>query len=420
MSKRVAILCGNSDHFIAVRDAVTAAGDVLVPINPRLARPEVAYILEHSGAAAVYADPALADKLPVGTPWTSVADVPPGPVPDAIGATLLYTSGTTGRPKGCLRTEAQEAARAAELIDTYSICADDVHIVACPLAHSAPGIFMRAGRKVGARTVVLPRFRPDEFLASVQEHRGTLFFLVPTQYERLLAMPPEARAAYDVSSVRCAIVAGAPVATETKRRIIDWLGDGVLWEFYGSSETGTVSVMPPDGHLAHPGSVGKPAPGVELEIRRGEIFVRSPTVMAGYLDMDTPFEDGFLSVGDLGRVDGAGYLYLIDRKHDTIVSGGMNVYPAEVERALKDCPGVTGGVVFGVAHPDWGEMVTAVYAGDATEDQLRDALRDRVAGYKIPKAFARVALDELPVGASGKPLRRKARALFERHRDLLR
>lgn len=411
--RNVAVLCGNSEAWIAVRDAVTAAGDVLVPINPRLAPPEIAYILERARVEAVYADADLAHLLPNGVAWLPAGGVTVErqPRPDELGETLLFTSGTTGHPKGCRRTAAQDLARARELVDTYSMTAADVHVVASPLAYSAPGIFFRAARLAGAANVILPKFRPAAFLEAVQSHRATMFFLVPTQYERLLAMPETQRARYDVSSVRCAIVAGAPIAVQTKRRIIDWLGPGVLWEFYGSSETGTVAVLKPEDQLSRPGSVGTPPAGVEIQLIDGEIFVRSPTVMAGYLHEVADLREGFLSVGDLGRFDDDGYLYLVDRKHDTIISGGMNVYPAEVELALNEHADVRGAVAFGVDDREWGQVVAAVVAGDVTEDQLRSHLRERIAGYKIPKRFVFVSPDELPIGASGKPLRRRARCL---------
>jgi long-chain acyl-CoA synthetase len=221
--------------------------------------------------------------------------------------------------------------------------------------------------------------------------------------------------------VRCAIVAGAPIAADTKAQIAAWIGPGRLWEFYGSSETGTVTVIGPDEHAAHPGSVGRPPPGVSLRIDDGEIYVRSASVMAGYVQDDgtiaRPDErDGHVSVGDLGRVDADGWLTLVDRKHDTIISGGVNVYPAEVERALGELPDVAGAVAFGVDDPDWGQIVAAVIAPRAGVEldpaAVIAALRDRLAGYKLPRAIATCAPDELPIGSSGKPLRRAARDRF--------
>jgi acyl-CoA synthetase (AMP-forming)/AMP-acid ligase II len=343
----------------------------------------------------------------------------PAPLDHArAGATLLYTSGTTGRPKGCWRTAAQERARVDELRASYALSPADTHLIVCPLAHSAPGIFLRAARAAGARTVIAPRFTPEGFVDDVRRHRASVVFLVPTQVHRLLAIAPPPR----LDSLRAVVVAGAPFPPAQKAAFAAWLGPGRLYEFYGSSETGTVSVICPDEHAAHPGSVGRPPPGVSVRAHDGELFVRSPTVMSGYLteagDTLAPLElrDGHVSVGDLGTVDADGWITLVDRKHDTIITGGLNVHPAEVERALAALPGVAGAVVFGVPDEDWGEIVAAVIAPrePARLDgaSLRHALRDQLAGYKLPRAIATCALAELPIGSSGKALRRAARAGF--------
>lgn len=445
---RVAIMAGNTAEFVIAREAVTALGRVAVPVNSKLAPPEVAFVLADARPSVVLCTDALEPvahaaigDLPdksAAPSIVSIADAartpgPPVPLRDAIGATLIYTSGTTGYPKGCFRSDAQEAARAAELTGTYGLSAADVHLIACPLAHSAPGIFLRAAMAAGARTVVMSRFRPEAFLDAVAETRASFFFLVPTQYERLLALPETARHARDTSSIRCAIVAGAPIAPATKQRLVDWLGDGVLWEFYGSSETGTVAVLPPAAQLTRPASVGQPPPGVDVRLvdedgqpgppgTVGEIYVRSPTVMQGYLAADGSIArpagavPGFVSVGDLGRLDDDGYLYLVDRKHDTIISGGVNVYPAEVERVVAAHPDVAGAVCFGKPDPDWGQIVALVVAPREPVDaatfaqELRSWLRPRVAAFKIPKAIAVIPASELPIGSSGKPLRRRARS----------
>jgi acyl-CoA synthetase (AMP-forming)/AMP-acid ligase II len=292
-----------------------------------------------------------------------------------------------------------------------------VHLIVCPLAHSAPGIFLRACRAAGARTVIEPRFTPENFVEDVRRHRATIVFLVPTQVHRLLAVRPQG-----LESLRAVIVAGAPFPPGLKSAFDAWLGTGRLWEFYGSSETGTVTVIGPRDHAAHPGSVGRPPRGVSLRIVDGEVFVRSPAMMAGYLTEDgasiAPLEarDGHISVGDLGTIDEDGWLTLVDRKHDTIITGGMNVYPAEVERALAEHPAVAGAVVFGIPDDDWGQIVAAVVAPRSgvhlDGGLLRARLRERIAGYKLPRAFAFCDLTELPIGSSGKALRRAARATF--------
>jgi acyl-CoA synthetase (AMP-forming)/AMP-acid ligase II len=248
---------------------------------------------------------------------------------------------------------------------------------------------------------------------------------VPTQVERLLALPDEVRAAADLSSVRAWIVAGAPFAPATKRRLLGWLGPGRLWEFYGSSETGTITVLPPAAQPGGPGSVGWPPAGVNVRLLdeagaevgpgvTGEVYVASPAVMRGYLSDPANQRDGHVSVGDLGRWEPDGSLTLVDRKHDLIISGGVNVYPAEVERALGEHPDVAGAVVTGVPDPDWGERVVALVAprpgAHLDAATLYGFLRPRIATFKLPKQFAFCSLDELPLGPSGKPLRRVARA----------
>jgi acyl-CoA synthetase (AMP-forming)/AMP-acid ligase II len=401
---RVAVLAGNGAGFVAARDAATAAELVLVPINPRLAPAEIDYLIAHARPKALLVDRELA-----GEGAAVALD------PARIGATLLYTSGTTGRPKGCWRTAAQERARADELRASYALSASDTHLIVCPLAHSAPGIFLRAARAAGARTVIASRFTPESFVDDVRRHRASVVFLVPTQVHRLLALAPPA-----LDSLRAVIVAGAPFAPAQKAAFEAWLGPGRLYEFYGSSETGTVSVIRPGDHAAHPGSVGRPPPGVSVRVHDGELFVRSPTVMSGYLDDAgealAPLDerDGHVSVGDLGTIDDAGWITLVDRKHDTIITGGLNVYPAEVERALAALPEIAGAVVFGVPDDEWGQLVAAVIAPRGPFDgaALRGALRDQLAGYKLPRAIAVCELGELPVGSSGKALRRAARERF--------
>jgi long-chain acyl-CoA synthetase len=432
----IALLAGNHAGFVAARDAATALGATLAPINPRLALPEIEFILAHARPRALLVDREHAHVLADDAITCAVAavldDIAPARDTTAAsiaidrtraGATLLYTSGTTGRPKGCVRPESAEAARIAELTATYALTAADTHLVACPLAHSAPGIFLRACRAAGARTVLLEKFRPRAFLDAVVATRATVFFLVPTQWHRLLELPPAERA-HDLSHVRAAIVAGAPIAPSTKARIIEWLGPGTLYEFYGSSETGTITVAGPADHAAHPGSVGRPPPGVSLRLVDDEIFVRSAALMAGYLHAtsgslarpDARDGDGYISVGDLGRIDADGWVTLVDRKHDTIISGGANIYPAEVERVLAEHPLVAGAVVFGTSDPDWGEVVTALVAprGPAppTAADLAAFVRTQLAGYKVPRRWATCAVAALPIGGSGKALRRAARAAF--------
>jgi acyl-CoA synthetase (AMP-forming)/AMP-acid ligase II len=417
---RIAVLAGNGAGFVSARDAATAADLVLAPINPRLAAAEVAWIVAHARPRALLVDAAHRGAGPAGVPIIALDELAATAAAHLdharAGATILYTSGTTGRPKGCWRAAAQERARIDELRASYALSAADTHLIVCPLAHSAPGIFLRAARAAGARTVIAARFTPESFIADVREHAATVVFLVPTQVHRLLAVDPPLQ----LPSLRAVIVAGAPFPPVLKTAFAAWLGPDRLYEFYGSSETGTVSVIGPREHAAHPGSVGRAPAGVSVRVHDGELFVRSPAVMTGYLTDDgtalAPLDarDGHISVGDLGTIDDGGWVTLVDRKHDTIITGGLNVYPAEVERALAELPGVAGAVVFGMPDDDWGQLVAAVIASreGAHPGDVRRALRDQLAGYKLPRAIATCSLDELPIGSSGKALRRAARERF--------
>lgn len=452
---RVAVLGGTSPEVIVAREALAAAGISMVPLDPRLAPPELAFVLVHARPALVLYQPSGAVELaaakaterilpfrrpelvplervaaPRAEPGAAISRPAPRALsPASIGATLLYTSGTTGRPRGCVRTGEQEVARARELIDTYGITGDDVHLVACPLTYSAPGTFLRAARAAGAATALLPRFTAAGFLEAVAATRATIFFLVPTQLQRLVGLPPEVRDEADLSSVRAVVVAGAPMSTSLRRAAVAWLGEGKLWEFYGSSETGTISILRPEAQLLHPDSVGRPAPGVDLRVEHtadapGEIFVRSPTVMSGYWNpitsaVDWPgTDDGFVSVGDLGHLGPSGYLYLVDRLHDTIITGGVNVYPAEVERALTLHPDVEAAVVIGMADAEWGQRVVALVVradhSALSEEKLLHHLRANLAPHKIPKQIGFVGHEEIPRTPSGKPIRRAAAALVRR------
>ena len=445
----IGVLCPNSAAFVAARDAITLLELPLVPLNPKLAPPELTHMIATSQMSVLLVTQALSELA-----TAALEGLPDGQHPQVmyfsdavqveqparftptsrVGATIVFTSGTTGSPKGCLRTETQEQARCDELIATYSLNGADVHLMACPLTHSAPGIFLRAGRRAGASTWLLPSFEPIAFLHAVERTAATVFFLVPTQYRRLLALPPQIRERYDISSVRAAIVAGAPVPPQLTTQIRAWLGHSKLWEFYGSTETGTVSVRSPGAPIDKLDSVGQPPPGVEIQIRPtpqhddlpgiGEVYVRSRATMAGYLpghggtSMTAHDDDGFLSAGDVGYIDDDGYLFLVDRKHDVIISGGVNIYPAEVERALGEHPDILDAMVFGVPHEDWGEAVVCVVAltdgsnAEQTVAALPRFLEQRLARFKRPKRFIVADRRELPYSASGKPQRRRAAERF--------
>ena len=442
-SRPIAVLAFNGIAPLVARQLANDLAVPLVPINPLLTPTEIAHIVSDSQCEDLIADAELAEgaeaalgMLGTAPPRLHISDAPtlseldclhyqrasePSFRETDIGATLIYTSGTTGKPKGCIRTAAQEFARAKELTSTYNIQKSDIQLVACPLAHSAPGIFVRAAHAVGARSIILRRFRPVPFWEQCRRLHASFFFLVPTQYQRLLESFEGSPLPVTLSR---AIVAGAPLHAKLQRRLVQWLGTDRLWQFYGSSETGTIAIAPPGDSLST--SVGKLAPGVELQIRSqkgelcqagevGEMYVRSKTVMSGYQGQPgSQAADNFVSVGDLGYQDEAGQVFLVDRKHDTIISGGVNVYPAEVEAALLAHEKVRAAVVVGVDDDDWGQRVVALVsvAEDCSAEALRQHCATLLARYKLPKEVFFFPLEDMPLGASGKPLRRSARAML--------
>ncbi len=439
----LALLAHNGVTALAGRTLANRLAVPLVPINPLLTASEIAHILADSETTALVVEAGLelqAEKalklLGAKSPQLLTSDAPllgedesllfPGSSKrefDAseIGATLIYTSGTTGTPKGCVRRAGEEYARARELIESYSIGAEDTQLIACPLAHSAPGIFLRAAHAAGADSLLLRRFRAPSFWQSCLSQKCTFFFLVPTQYRRLLEFVEDETIP---ETLRSCIVAGAPLTRSLHLRLLAWLGPDRLWQFYGSSETGTISISPPSPEVD--ASVGFLAPHVDVEIRNdegkaraqgeiGEIFVRSPTLMSGYRSGHASHDaNGFVSVGDLGYQDARARLFLVDRKDDTIITGGVNVYPAEVEAALLAHEQVRAAVVVGLDDEDWGQRVVAIVACDdsITASALRLHCEQRLARYKIPKDIHFYALEDMPLGSSGKPLRRAARALL--------
>jgi long-chain acyl-CoA synthetase len=347
------------------------------------------------------------------------------------GDTMLYTSGTTGRPKGVLRARVADAAppgRAGlagmQMIRTYLPDGEDgVHLVACPLYHAGPVSYCEGAALLGADLVLMDGWDAEEFLHLVERYRVTSTFLVPIQFVRLLRLPPEVRARYDVRSLALVIHGSAPVAPDVKRAMIDWLGP-VLYEFYGGTEGGGCTISSAEW-LAKPGSVGRPFPHLELLILdsagqpvatgvEGEVWFRQPGEFSYKDDPDktaAAVRNGLMTLGDIGYVDDDGSLFLCDRRADIIVSGGVNIYPAQIEAALASYPGLADCCVVGAPDDEWGETVVAVVeAADGTVldvEALRDFAASRLAGYQVPRRVDVVAA--LPRTETGKLARRAVR-----------
>ncbi|MFA1547848.1 AMP-binding protein [Actinomadura chokoriensis] len=453
----LATVLGNRREFLTVMLAAMQSGLYLVPVSRHLATPEIAYILADSGAKAVVtesgfagqvaraadeaglpaagrvsADPAEGYRSMAGLCAAGSAD-PPGK--RQMGSVMLYTSGTTGRPKGVRRPlmdippELVFEVMRQTLMRHLSLEPgdDEVHLVVGPLYHSAPCVHSLMALSLGHAVVISSHFRPEETLELIQRHRVTNSLMVPTMFHRMLGLPDEVRARYDVSSLRQVFHTAAPIPLETKQRMMDWWGP-VLYEYYGSTESGPVVVATPQEWLAHPGTVGRAVEGVQIkildpegaELPPGETGLIYASGQPGFEYHDDPdktaasMRGDFYTPGDLGRLDDDGWLYMSDRRTDLIISGGVNIYPAEIESVLLQHPAVGDAVVIGVPDDDWGQRVVALVepaeGAEPGEELAADLLahcEPRLAKLKHPRRLE--FRESLPRTPSGKLSRRRVR-----------
>jgi long-chain acyl-CoA synthetase len=463
----VCILMRNDIAFIEAAYAAMQLGAYAVPINWHFKPEEINYILRDSGTRVLvgHADilrqlraaiPAGVTLLSVPTPPEILANykIDPAQLADPDFAVdfeswldqqqpyhgparpqpqnMIYTSGTTGHPKGVRRNaptaeQSVSSERMRALI--YGLQPRARALVPGPLYHSAPNSFgLRSGR-LGGALVLMPRFDPEEFLRLVEAERIDTIFMVPTMFIRLMKLPDSVRGKYDMSSLRHIIHAAAPCPADVKRAMIEWWGP-VIYEFYGSTESGAVTFANSEDALKKPGTVGKIAPGAELRFisedgrilpqgEIGEIYSR----IAGNPDFtyhNRPEKraeierDGFITSGDVGYIDQDGYVFICDRKRDMVISGGVNIYPAEIEAALHAVPGVQDCAVFGIPDEEFGEALMAVVEPQAgvTLDiaDISAQLKTSLADYKVPKHLE--IHGNLPREDSGKIFKRRLRDPF--------
>jgi long-chain acyl-CoA synthetase len=451
----VAIVLPNVVEFAELYLATMQTGLYLTCINFHLTGPEIAYIVndseskvlvihEHYAQAAEAAASEIAvpadRRFAVGSidsyrPYTDIArgQQSTPPADRSAGTSMLYTSGTTGRPKGVRRAlpdaDPNDAAAAASLLAMlFDITpGPGAHLVAGPLYHAAPLAFGTGALSLGQTMILMDKWTPEETLRLIQEWGVTTSHMVPTMFHRLLSLPDDVRSKYETSSLQSVIHAAAPCPVEVKRRMIEWWGP-VIYEYYAATEGGGTYVKPKDW-LEHPGTVGRPFPGATVKIYDDEGNELGPGEV-GTIYMGTPlgnFEyykdpektqsarrNGLFTVGDMGYLDPDGWLFLSDRKADMIISGGVNIYPAEIEAALLEHPDVADAAVFGVPDEEWGEQVKAVVqlkdpstAGDPKAEELVTFCRQRLAAYKCPRSVD--FRDELPRYPTGKLYKRLLR-----------
>ena len=452
----VATVLPNSIEMLALYFAATQAGWYLTPINHHLVGPEIAYIVDDCEASALivhehFSEACLvaADTIGLATdrrfsvgdvpgfhPWADLTDGQPSTPPDhrAAGAAMHYTSGTTGKPKGVRRklTGADPDAAAAGggfLLRLFGNQAHDgnVHLCGSPLYHTAVLAFATGSLHLGHPVVLMERWSPETMLELIERYQVTHSHMVPTQFHRLLALPEEARTRYDVSSLRSMVHAAAPCPVEIKHRMLDWWGP-VVYEYYAATEGGG-TVVTPEQWLERPGTVGRPWPTSEIRIlddavqdvptgEIGTVYMKLGRADFEYFKdrgkTDANRAAGFFTVGDIGYLDEGGYLFLCDRKSDMIISGGVNIYPAEIEGALLTHPEVADAAVFGIPHDDWGEEIKAVVepapgveGGDALTERLLAHCAERLAKFKLPKSVDYT--NEMPRDPNGKLYKRKLR-----------
>lgn len=459
---RVCILAYNCLEWVEIYAAIAFAGLIAVPINFRLVGPEIRYIVENCDARALVVQAELLETieairadLPISTGnflvfgddkrragyrayedliTSAQTSAPPVLVAPDDPWALMYTSGTTGKPKGAIRSHRGSAMLSLVTEVELSLTRHDSALLVMPMCHANSLFFFGAFAYCGAACTVYSRksFDPEHLVRTLAEGGATFTSLVPTHYIMMLALPEKARARYNIDAVTKLMISSAPARGDTKRAIMDYFRNAGLFELYGSTEAGWVTMLHPDEQFSKLGSVGRECVGsrpIRLldpdgnevpDGEAGELYSCNSSTFEGYWKLpektNEAFRGDYCTVGDLARRDEDGYIFLVDRKSNMIISGGENVYPSEVEAILGGHPGVKDVAVIGVVDQKWGERVHAVIiAHDGVklaESEILDWCRDRIAGHKRPRSVSFIRDEDMPRTATGKILHRMLRERY--------
>jgi acyl-CoA synthetase (AMP-forming)/AMP-acid ligase II len=443
--ERAAVLSANCLEYIEIVCGMAEAGVAAATIGPAAAPPEIRFICEDSGARVMFVSAALEDAARAAAPPSVerfvvigpayealLAKAAPGPCPVDVSEedifSVPYTSGATGRPKGVLLSHRGRVLSAFAMAAEHGCYTNrDRAVATTPMFHGAGFLMAITPIWFGGQVEILPRFDVESLMGTIASNQATSAYIVPAHFAALFALPDSKRAQWDMRSMKAAISGTAPLPQALKERIVGYFGEGVLYERYGTTETSIATSLGPQDQLRKIACVGLPYPATQVRVcdeagnevprgEAGELWVCSPYQFSGYLNMPEATAAGrrgdWFVTGDIARQDEEGYVYLVDRKNDMVISGGENIYPREVEEVLLGHPAVAECGVTGAPHPYWGEAVTAFVVlrpgMQVAAEELGALCRDRLSRYKVPKEIRFVAA--LPRNSMGKVLRRELRA----------
>ena len=440
---RVALLLRNGREWVEVVLATQKLGVVVVPLNTWAKPKELKATLKGPDPSLLIYDTAHAEQVeacaPPGLSLMYVGNAaaalegsdpyhqelgrqpssPAAPFTRDRGSPkiIIHTSGTTGTPKGAARNAAATGVSAlANLLAVVPYSRDDVIYCPAPLFHSFGLMTFTFATVLGATLVLPEKFDPEESLRLIDEHRATAASFVPVMMRRMVSLDDDVKDKYDLSSLRIVLASGSVLSEDLRKAAVALFGD-VLYDLYGSTEIGWGAIATPDDMRNRPKTVGKPVEGNEVAVispegdrlpagETGELYIKSDMLFEGYTSGDAKAErEGYTSIGDLGRLDDEGYLYVESRSDDMVVVGGENVYPIEVEQVIEDIPGVNEVTVFGLEDDEYGHVLVAFVVGKVSEEDVRAACKRELASYKVPRRID--VVDELPRTSTGKVLKRE-------------